>query len=106
MWRILGRRSRLCEHTIGLVLRSQFTTLRSTQLHRKSTIEEEIGNELRFLDVFYNHVAEKFFSKALIMKISGDKLISIWSFQRQDLLAHAGNEIPSIPHRSVIVPHT
>ncbi len=41
-----------------------------TQLHNESSIEEDLGNEYRGLDLYYKCAIELFFSKALFITIT------------------------------------
>ncbi|KAF6223325.1 hypothetical protein HO133_000167 [Letharia lupina] len=56
-----------------------------TQLHKETSIEGDIGdNKFRASDTLCNRAVDIFFSKALVIEVSGDKAVL---FRRQDLWA-------------------
>lgn len=69
--------------TIGAVFNSRWRENHYPliQLHNESSIEEELDNKFRAVDILYNHVIENIFSRALIIKICGGEVRLICLFQ-------------------------
>lgn len=64
--------------TITVIFRSRWGGNQDprTQLHKEISIEGDIGdNKFRASDTLYNCAVDMFFSKALVIEVSGDKAV-------------------------------